>query len=88
MAQSVGARGLQYRSAIAVNYDGRKRRRIIFDAGVTVTLPGMGVMHTGMVMPSCVGDVARDRKRCSDRGTRQQAVTKPGTGFEFHRCHW
>ena len=55
---------------------------------MTVTVPGMGVMHTGMVMPSRVGDVAGDRKRRSDRGTRQQAVTKPGTGFEFHRRHW
>ena len=87
MAQSVRAGGLQYRPAIAVNDNGRERRRIIFEAGVTVTMPGMGVMHTGMMMPSRVSDIAGDRKRRSDRGTCQQAVTKPGTGFEFHRCH-
>ena len=44
MAQSVRAGGLQYRSAIAINNDGRKRRRIIFDAGVTVPVTGMGMM--------------------------------------------
>jgi hypothetical protein len=88
VAQSVGVGGLQYRPAIAVNHDGRKRRRIIFDAGVTVAVPGMGVMRPGMMMPSRVGDVAGDRKRRNDRGTRQQAVTKPGAGFEFYRCHW
>jgi hypothetical protein len=29
-----------------------------------------GVMHTGMMMPSRVGDIAGDRQRRSDRGTR------------------
>jgi hypothetical protein len=71
MAQSVRAGGLQYHPAIAVNNDGRKRRRIVFEAGMTVTVPAMGgVMHTGMMMPSRVGDIAGDRQRRSDRGTR------------------
>src|SRR3974377_2461161 len=88
MAQSVRAGGLQYRSAIAINNDGRKRRRIIFDAGVTVPVTGMGMMLAGMMVPSRVGDVASDGKGRSHRGTRQQAVTKPETSFEFHRGHW
>ena len=87
MAQSIGVGGLQYRPAIAVNDNGRKRRRIIFQVGVTVAVPGMGVKHAGMMMPSRVGDVAGDCQRRSDRGARQQVVTKPRTGFEFHRCH-
>ena len=87
MAQSVRAGGLQNGSAIAVNNDGRKRRRIIFDTGVTMAMPGMGVMRTGILMPSRIGDIAGYRKRGRDRGTRQQAVTKPEAGFEFHRCH-
>jgi hypothetical protein len=38
---------------------------------MTVTVPAMGgVMHTGMMMPSRVGDIAGDRQRRSDRGTR------------------
>jgi hypothetical protein len=81
MAQSVRAGTLQYRTAIAVNNDGSKGRRIVFEAGVTVTVPSMGVMPTGMMMPPRVGDIAGDRQRRSDRGTRQQAITKPGTGF-------
>ena len=51
-------------------------------------MAGMGVMDAGVLVPSRVGDVAGDGKGRSDRGTRQQAVTKPETSFEFHRCHW
>ena len=52
MTQGIRTGGLQHRPAIAVDNDGGKRRRIIFDAGVTVTVPGMGVMRLGMMMPS------------------------------------
>jgi hypothetical protein len=88
VAQSVRAGGLQYRPAIAVDDNGCKRRGIIFEAGVTVAVAGMGVVRTGMIMPSRVGNIAGDRKGRNDRGARQQAVTKPGTGFEFHQYHW
>ena len=88
MAQSVGTGGLQYRPAIAVNDNGCKRRRIIFDLGVTVTVTGMCVMGASMMVAPRVGDIAGDSERRRDRGTRQQAVTKPRTGFEFYQCHW
>src|ERR1700756_3863442 len=47
----------------------------------------MGVMHPGMMMPSRVGDIASDGQGRGNRGTRQQAVTKPEPGFGIHRCH-
>jgi NADH:ubiquinone oxidoreductase subunit len=72
MPQSVRIGRLQYRSAVAIDHDGRKRRRIIFEPGMAMTVPvaSMGVMHAGMMMPSRIGDVAGDSQRGDDRSTR------------------
>jgi hypothetical protein len=44
-------------------------------------------MDPGMMMPSRVRDIAGDGQGRRNRRARQQAVTKPETGFGIHRCH-
>src|SRR5262245_39376728 len=72
MPQSVRIGRLQYRSAVAIDHDGRKRRRIIFEPGMAMTVPvaSMSVMHAGMRMPSCIDDGAGDSERGDDRSSR------------------
>jgi len=73
MPQGIGAGRLQDRAAIAVDDDRGKRRGIVFEMRMAVTVPvsGMGVMRAGMMVPSGVGDVAGDRKGRGNRGARQ-----------------
>src|SRR5690242_14327768 len=73
MTQGIGAGRLQDRAAIAVDDDRGKRRGIVFEMrmAVTVRVSGMGVMRAGMMTPSRVGDVAGDRKGRGNRSARQ-----------------
>jgi hypothetical protein len=89
MAQGIRACGLQHGTVVAVDDNGGEWRRIVFAAGVAVmTAPGMGVMRmAAIVVPPRVSYVAGYGKRRGNGGTRQQAITKPRSGPEIHRCH-